>query len=345
MSKRVTIKDVATEAGVSVTTVSFVLNGKGGGVSQSTKERIFCAAEKLRYTPNHTARSLVMGRTNMIGVIVPSITNTFFAELVRNLQRRFAKQGYDIILSNNEESARKDLKSIDLLAGRNIDGIMLTPSAESLSPENIGLLKEAIGKLSVPCLFLDRYVHGYPHVSLDNSASAYSLTDYLVSRGHTKIGVVTGPMQLNSSANRLKGLRKRLSESGLTLCESCLFEGQYDLETGERAAEYFLQTDVTAVVAFSDIQAYGIYKRLKECGKRVPEDLSVVGIDDNVYSALLDRPLTTMRQPIAELADAAVMRLVQMMNGEELSPLPKMQAQLVERESVKLLHGKAEEEE
>ena len=111
MVKNVTIKDVAREAGVSITTVSFILNGKANSVPMKTKERVYRVIEKLQYIPNTTARSLAMGRTNMIGVIVPPITNFFFAELVRFLQQKFAQYGYEILLSNNEEKAEKDLKT------------------------------------------------------------------------------------------------------------------------------------------------------------------------------------------------------------------------------------------
>ena len=337
MVKRVTIKDVANEAGVSVTTVSIVLNGKGQSVPQITQKRILKAVEKLHYTPNYSARSLVTGKTNTVGVIVPSITNTFFAELVKLLQKKFASRGYDIILSNNEESAKKDLKYISLFSGRNVDGIVFTPSAESLMPENAQNVKNAISKLTIPCLFLDRYISGYPNVSIDNAKSAYLLTDYLLNSGHEKIGVVTGPKMLNSSANRLKGLKKRLAESNIVLCEQNVFEGQYDIETGERATERFIDTDVTAIFAFSDMQAYGVYKKLKELGKHVPEDMSVVGFDDNVYSSLLDKPLTTMRQPLDEIAENTVETMLELINGKKFQAKEKVPATLVKRESVKRL--------
>lgn len=335
MAKKVTIKDVATEAGVSVTTVSIVLNGKGDSVPECTQKRILDAVKKLNYTPNYSARSLVTGKTNTIGIIVPSITNTFFAELVRLLQKKFSKHGYDIILSNNEERADKDLKYIDLFSGRNIDGIIFTPSAQSLTSENAKKVKSVINKLTVPLIFLDRYIDGYQHISIDNSESAYRLADYLVGCGHKKIGVVSGPQILNSSANRLKGLKKRLAEENIELSDENVYEGQYDIETGERATEKFINGDVTAIFAFSDIQAYGVYKKLKEMGKSVSEDVSVVGFDDNVYSSLLDKPLTTMRQPLEELASSAVDTMLELLNGETVTQKQKPSAILIERDSVK----------
>lgn len=335
MIKRVTIKDVAEKAGVSVTTVSIVLNGKGESVPKSTQERILKAVEQLHYTPNYSARSLVMGQTNTVGIIVPSITNTFFAELVRFMQKEFAKRGYDIILCNNEERADNDLKYINLFSGRNVDGIVFTPSAESLLPENATRLKETIKKLTIPCIFLDRYISGYTHISIDNMQSAYHLADYLLSLGHKNIGVVTGPKILNSSTNRLNGLKKRLLEDGIVLSDENVFEGQYDIETGEKATELFINSDVTAIFAFSDMQAYGVYKKLKELGKHVPEDMSVVGFDDNVYSSLLDKPLTTMRQPIEEISESVVETMIKLISGERFEKIEKIPASLVKRESVK----------
>ncbi|MBQ8406912.1 MAG: LacI family DNA-binding transcriptional regulator [Clostridia bacterium] len=338
-SKKTTIKDVAKKAGVSVTTVSLVLNGKGISVPESTKERIYRAAEELRYTPNFTARSLVMGRTNMIGVVVPAVTNVFFAELVRSLQKEFSFYGYDIVLCNNEETAEKDSKYISLLAGKNIDGLIVAPGAESLSENKVDELKETLSKLHIPYLFLDRYVAEFaPRVSVDNRRSAYVLADYLLKKGHKKIGVITGPMQLNSSFNRLKGFRERFAEEGLDIDEDKVFVGRYDVESGEKAAQELLKTDVTAICAFSDMQAYGVYKKVKELGKRVPEDISVVGFDDNVYSSLLDKPLTTMRQPIDELAAAAVEIMTALIERKEVVKTRKFPARLIERESVKTLN-------
>ncbi|MCI8459724.1 MAG: LacI family transcriptional regulator [Clostridia bacterium] len=333
-----TIKDVAKAANLSVTTVSFVLNGKGDAIPDATKEQVYSAVERLNYCPNYTARSLVTQKTNMIGIIVPEITNSFFAELVHRLQNGFSAQGYDIILCDNEETVEKDLRYINLLAGRNVDGLILAPSGASLLPENTVKIQNALRSLSMPVLFLDRYFGDFaPHVSVDNCTSAYSVTDYLLQKGHKKIGVVTGAMRLNSSFNRLKGVRKRLAEDGIQLPDANIYEGQYDIATGERAAEKFMQTDVTAIFAFSDMQAYGIYKKLKEHGKRVPDDVSVVGFDDNVYSVLLDKPLTTMRQPMEKLAADAVRSMLRMIRKEPYEKPTKSAAELIERESVKKL--------
>ena len=337
MAKRVTIKDVASAADVSVTTVSIVLNGKGSSVPKSTQERIFEAASNLNYVPNHSARSLVTGETKTVGIIVPSITNFFFAELVRLLQKKFSMRGYDIMLSNNEERADNDLKYIDLLASRNVDAIIFTPSAETLLPQNTQAVKDLIDKLTIPCLFLDRYISNYEHISVDNASSTYLLADYLIGCGHTKIGVISGPQILNSSANRLKGVRERYLKEDIYLADESVYFGQYDIETGEKATEKFVQDGVTAIFTFSDMQAYGVYKKLKQLGKRVPEDISVVGFDDNVYSSLLDKPLTTMRQPLEELAEDTVNSTLDLIAGRPLKKICKRTATLIKRESVKMI--------
>lgn len=334
--KKTTIKDVATAAEVSATTVSLILNGKGHSVPEATKERVLRAVEALHYCPNYTARALVMRRTNMIGMIVPDVTNSFFAELVHLIQKKFSAHGYDIILCNNEEKTDKDLRYVHLLAGRNIDGLILTPGAESLHADNARKLQETLSGLTVPFLFLDRYFGDFaPHISVDNSTSGYRLAEYLLRHGHRKIGIVTGSMRLNSSFNRLKGFRKKLEEEGIDIPPAYIYEGRYDIETGERAAEQLLKTDVTAIFVFSDMQAYGVYKKLKELGKRVPDDMSVVGFDDNLYSALLDKPLTTMRQPLEELATDTVESMLALIRKQPYEKPRKVAAKLIERESVR----------
>ena len=206
--KRTTIKDVASLADVSAATVSIVLNGKGDSVPDSTKERIRRAAAKLNYMPDFNARAMVTRRTNIIGIIAPDISNSFFAELVRCIQLELNQYHYDIILCNSEEKTENDLRYIRLLAGRNVDGLILTMSAESLTDENEPLMRKTLADTHVPYLFLDRYYKGdKPKVVVDNAGSSYQIAKYLLDCGHTRIGVITGPMNLNSSYNRMKGLK------------------------------------------------------------------------------------------------------------------------------------------
>ena len=336
--KRTTIKDVASLADVSAATVSIVLNGKGDSVPDSTKERIRRAAAKLNYMPDFNARAMVTRRTNIIGIIAPDISNSFFAELVRCIQLELNQYHYDIILCNSDEKTENDLRYIRLLAGRNVDGLILTMSAESLTDENEPLMRKTLADTHVPYLFLDRYYKGdKPKVVVDNAGSSYQIAKYLLDCGHTRIGVITGPMNLNSSYNRMRGLKKAMEEKGLTLDPECVYEGRYDFESGVKGADLLVGKGVTAIFAFSDMQAYGIYESVRRQGKRVPEDVSVIGFDDSFYSSLLETPLTTVRQPLREMAREACRMILDLVNGGSTDCEARLTAEVIVRSSVKKL--------
>lgn len=334
--KKTTIKDVALHAGVSMTTVSMVLNGKDSTIPETTRQRVWASAQALRYNCDFNARAMVTGRTNLIGLVIPDISNAFFAECVRHIQVELAKHGYDVVLCNSEEKAANDLRYVQLLAGRNVDGIILAPSAESLTDEKVDNLHTLLSDLGVPFVFLDRYYStAEAKVVTSNEESSYRISRYLLECGHTKIAAVTGPLTLNSSFNRLQGLKRAMKEFGLTLSDENIYEGKYDFETGFHAGMKLLKTDVTAVFAFSDMQAYGIYEAGRRLNKRIPDDISVVGFDDSFYSVMQRPPLTTMRQPLKEIAKEAcriILDCVEDREGERSVGLP---AELIIRESVK----------
>lgn len=338
--KKATIKDVAFHAGVSPATVSMVLNSKDANIPESTRKRVLSAARAVQYYTDYNARAMVTGKTNLIGVVIPDITNAFFAECVRYIQTELAKRRYDVVLCNSEEKAESDFRYLRLLAGRNVDGIILAPSAESLTGGRAEELHELLSDLHVPCVFLDRYSgQDDAKVIVSNEESSYRIARYLLECGHRKIAAVTGPLTLNSSFNRLKGLKRAMGEYSLELLPQNIYEGKYDFETGLAAGLKLMQTDVTAVFAFSDIQAYGIYEAGRRLKKRIPDDISVVGFDDNFYSSMLETPLTTMRQPLKQIAEEAcriILDLVEDREGEKSIGLP---AELVIRDSVKKIEA------
>lgn len=333
--KKATIKDVALRAGVSPTTVSMVLNGKDAALPERTCERVRAAAAELDYNTDILARALVTRKTNIVGVVVPDISNAFFSEAVRHIQVEIARYGYDIILCNSEERAENDYRYIRLLAGRNVDGLILTPSAEAFTAENAEKMKRLLTGLRIPYLFFDRYyADGGTRVAVDNEASSYAATQYLLENGHERIGVIAGPLTLNSSRNRLKGVRRALSERGLSLSDDCVYEGKYDFATGVNGGAMLLEKGVTAVFAFSDMQAYGVYESAKRAGKRIPDDVSVMGFDDNIYSSVLEVPLSTMRQPVETIAKEVCRAILALIEDEDMEAPACCPAQLVRRSSV-----------
>ena len=336
--RKATIKDVALRADVSPTTVSMVLNGKDASIPEETRKRVRDAAAELDYSFDYTARAMVTRKTNIIGIVIPDISNIFFAESVRHIQVELARQGYDIMLCNSEEKAENDMRYIRLLAGRNVDGLILTPSAEALTGGNAERIGSMLQGLRVPYLFLDRYFGGTePKVAVDNEESSYRAAKYLIDCGHRKIGAISGPLVLNSSYNRLKGLKRALEEAGLSLPAEYLYEGKYDLETGRKGGKLLMKKDVTAIFAFSDMQAYGVYESAKRVGKRIPEDISVAGFDDTFYSSLIETPLTTVRQPVKKLAQEACRTILSLIAGREDVKDVHLPAELIVRDSVRKL--------
>lgn len=333
--KTTTLKDVATTCGVSSTAVSLVLNNKPSNLSEKTKQLITDTAKALGYRPDPTARSLATKKTNTIGVIIPDISNAFFSEAVRHIQIELSKYGYDMFLCNSEEKFSNDLKYLELLMSRNVDGLILTMSAESITPTHQEAIKSILNDSKIPFVLFDRFFDGIESkVFVDNEASGYDMAKHLIANGHKEIGVITGPLMLNSSRDRLKGVQKALDEAGLSLKKDNIVTGFYDMETGRIGAKQLLNK-VTAIFAFNDLQAFGVIDSAKDMGIRIPDDVSLVGFDDIFYSAILETRLTTVRQPIYDMSKAIstlLMKMVQDIHHHEEIRLP---ATLIQRSSVK----------
>jgi len=338
MKKKTTIKEVAEKVGMSVTTVSLVLNDKADNIPESTRAKIKQAAAELNYQPNYSARSLLTGKTNTIGIIIPDISNSFFSEIVRRTQIELNKYGYDIILCNSEEQMENDIRYINWLGGKKVDGLILTLSAQSMEEANRGKVGSLLESLDIPYIFLDRYIPGdAPKVFVDNEASGRKVAQMLYEAGHRKIGVITGQMCLNSSENRLSGVKKQLEEHGVSLDDGNIYYGKYNVRTGRDGAAALIKNGVTAIFAFNDLQAYGVISYLKENGVRVPEDVSVVGFDDDEFSVIVEPKLTTVKQPIHEISLSICKTMLAVLNGESYDIQTKLATELVLRDSVKVI--------
>ncbi len=334
---KVTIKDIAQATNLSIATVSLVINGKGDSIPECTRQRIFDAAAQMHYHPDHAARSLVTGKTQTIGVIVPDISNGFFAEMVHHLQLELNKYSYDIILCSSEEKMSNDMKYIKLLSGRNVDGLVLTMSAESMEAGNRTEICNTLREAAVPYIFFDRYLTGGDYaVSADNKDSGYQIARLLLQHGHRSIGVITGPVSLNSSINRLAGFEKALQEQGIVLPPEHIFHGQYNADTGYAGACRLLQNkNITAIFAFNDLQAFGVMRYAREQGIDIPGDVSLVGFDDTYFASMTEPALTSIKQPVREMARAASQMIVSIIDGEECEKIVKLPTQLIERNSVR----------
>lgn len=314
---RATIRDIAEKAGVSITTVSLVLNGKELRIASATKKKIIRIANELNYRPNQLAVGLITKKTNTIGLIVPDISNTFFGEVAKGAEKEASSCAYNIILCNTNDNPDKDVEYLNILLDRGVDAVIMVPSAnsaDSMAKKCLNLMEQC----QKPLVLVDRIKMGEKHtsISVDHEQGGYIATKYLIENGHTRIGCITGPLGMLNSRLRFLGYKKALKDSDIRFQAKYVEEGNYHVEDGERLAEGLFENKVTAIFAFNDLMAYGVYKAAAKHGCRIPEDISVVGFDDLFYSGIMEVPLTTIHQPSYEIGEAAVKRIAELVKDE-----------------------------
>lgn len=333
--KRLTLKDVADACGVSTTAVSFVLNDKPSNISEATREKILRTAKEMNYQFNGVARALAIRKTNIIGIIIPDISNAFFSESILHMQVELNKNGYEVIFCNSEDKFENDLKYLKILLSRQVDGLILTISSESMVHDNWRTIQAMLKENEVPHVLYDRYYPGDDaKVYVNNEQSAYDLTKYLIANGHRRIGLIAGPMTLNSAQGRLLGAKKALNEANITFSDDLIYYGKYDIETGHLGAEKLLG-NVSAIFAFNDLQAYGVIDKARNRNITIPQDLSLIGFDDIFYSSILSTKLTTVKQPLEEMSLAACNLLIELINNTSKNKEISLPGKFIVRDSVK----------
>lgn len=309
----VTIHQVAREAGVSPSTVSNVLNGRSGRMLPQTRERIEQAIERLGYRPNRAARQLRTGRIQVIGLVVPSVANPFWGTFARHLEGAALAQGYHVLLCNSERDPQRERRYLDELWADGIRGVVLCSSLPSLE-HVLPLVDSGLGLVA-----FDRTAQaGDPdtlvNISVDNVVGAGMATRHLLELGHRRIAFVSGSMRSVNRRERFRGFTDTLDEAGLGHhVWSGPPDGPFgDLDVaglGRTAAHDLLSAKrddrPTAIVAINDMCALGVCAGVRDLGLRVGADVSVVGFDDIVLADLAAPPLTTVRQPLAEMAASA----------------------------------------
>ncbi len=330
--KRVTIKDVAIEAGVSVTTVSHVIN-ETRYVNPDTKLKVQNALEKLGYRPNSVARSLRMGTTKTIGLIVPDASNLFFAEVARKIEDFGYQQGYSVILGNSDNDSDKQTNYINTLIAKQVDGVIFISAGGEVQD-----LQQLLGN-NIPVVVADRDVplEMVDVVLLDNEKAGYDATHHLLNLGHECIACITGPNDLSPSMLRVEGYRRALSERGIAFREDLIKAGDFRFKSGEVAMRELLKQSCrpTAVFILNDMMAIGAMTAARKEGLSVPYDLSVVGFDDIEIASAVIPALTTIAQPFDKLAESATSLLIERMKGESTQEKKRiiLDATLVVRES------------
>lgn len=327
MKGRATIKQVAQAAGVSVATASVALNDKPG-VSEQTRERVVQVARELNYVANDSARFLKTLRSNNLGLIVPDIENPFYGSLVRAFNHHAEQYGYRILLGVSEEDSNREAELINALVGKGVDGILLAPAATSYqSPGHLRMLQ----RLRVPTLFCTSYVPGIdaPCVMCDLRRGAYEMVSYLLRRGCRRIFLLTTERSMLYSQWRIDGYRQAFADAGLVCDPSWIYETNPRLEFGYQFVRQAWKRRPDAIFAINDFMAMGVMKALREMHVRIPEDVSVAGCDDLIFSQLMAVPLSTVQQPVEQMCERSVKSLVSMIeHGEHPEPLQLLEPQM-----------------
>lgn len=303
-----TIVDVAKAAGVSVSTVSHVIN-KTRFVSEEVTQRVCKAIEELNYQPNAVARSLRTRRSRIIGVVVSDITNPFFTSSVRAIEDEALKHGYNIILCDTYEQPEREREYLDILVSRQVEGIIVSPSTENAS------VISSIAREGMPVVFLDREIAG-THVDIvecDSERDAYVATTYLINQGHSRIGIICGRLDVSTGALRLAGYNKALVEHGITVDERLVKIANYKRELAYAQTLQLLDAEAppTSLLVCNNTMIIGALAAIRDLGVKIPDDLSLVGFDDPEWASLMYPPLTVVSQPVRELGVKATQLLIE----------------------------------
>jgi LacI family transcriptional regulator len=329
-----TIRDVAEAAGVSVTTVSHVMNGTRH-VAPATSERVLGAVTYLGYRPSAVARALKGERTATLGMLVTSSTNPFFAEVIRGVEEACFERGYSLILGNTGDVGERLESYLTTLYSKRIDGlVVMTTNAEHEFLRRLGRDR------SIPVVAIDTLdIPGVTTVNDDSLAGGRIAAEFLLDQGLSRIGAVTGPRDHPRSHQRLDGFMAALRERGIDLDPRFIVPADLTVAGGFSAMQRLLrQSDgpPEAIFCLNDLMAFGGLCALDQAGLAVPRDISVIGYDDIEYAAFMVPPLTTVRQPASEIGRGAAEALIeQVTTGAPVQRAIEFKPQLVERQSVR----------
>lgn len=328
----VTIKDIAKLSGVSTATVSKVINHKDNDIGKSTIERVKKIIEEQKYSPNIVARSMITKKTKTIGLVIPDVRNPFFTDLARGAEDVANERGYSLLFCNTDDDLKKEIKYINNLIEKQIDGIALAGAAirdQSLE-ENMDI--------KIPIVSLDRnvYFKGIEgKIEVDNFSGAYDAVNHLVQLGHKKIMFLSGQVNIKLSMDRLEGYKRALLDNSIDYNENLVVVGRYSSEFGyETMKNMELDKEITAIFCGNDLIAIGAMNALKEKLISIPEDISIVGFDDIYISTLVSPPLTTVRQPSYEIGYLAIETLIDILEcKKDFSKKVEIKLELKIRES------------
>lgn len=313
----ITIYDVAREANVSMATVSRVVNGNPN-VKPVTRKKVLEVIERLGYRPNAVARGLASKKTTTVGVIIPDISNIFFAELARGIEDIATMYKYNIILSNSDQNPEKELHLLNTMLGKQVDGIVFMSG--NITNEHV----EEFEKSPVPIVLAGSIEESnkIPSVNIDYEKAVFDSVKEFTDKGHKKIAFVIGPLhEPKNSEKKLKGYKRALEEAGIPFNEELVVEGDYTYDSGLEAFEKLVESDdqPTAILVGSDEMALGVVHGAEDKGYKIPEDFEVITSDNTRLSLMVRPQLTTVVQPLYDIGAVAMRLLTKLMNKEQVS--------------------------
>jgi len=326
-----TLRDVAREAQVDVSTASRALNGRAG-VKKELRERVRAVARRLNYRPNLVARGLVTGRSSVIGLLISDIRNPFMAELARAAEDAACRAGYDIILCNSDLNPAKQMRYFLSLLDQRVGGVVMN-SVAALGRED----RERIAQSRIPVVLLSRPPRdcSFSSVRCNNERGGYLAGAYLAGLGHTKVAHLTSAVQHPNLRERWQGFSRAMQQVRKGR-RPVLLRGAHNFRGGFEMAQRLLEKHpkVTAIFAANDSIAFGAASALHAAGVRIPEDISLIGFDNVEMASIVQPPLTTISLPISEIGKAAVDIIVRQISGKDQVPEHRtFDVRLVERES------------
>jgi LacI family transcriptional regulator len=336
-NNRITLEDVAREANVSSATVSRVVNNKGY-VSAEVRDRVMAALVRTGYVINRQARGLASGRSQVVGLVVPDLDTSYIGEIVRGIDEELAAVSYDLMLYTTHHRKQRESAFVTTITSGFADGLLL------VLPTNPGAYLETFRRRGFPFVLID---HGGiddrgPSIGATNEQGAYDATLYLIGLGHERIGFVTGNLAMGSAVDRLHGYKRALAEHGIGEDAALVREGDFHQPRGYDSACELLALDAppTAIFASNDVSAFGVMEAVRDSGRRIGSDISIVGFDDIPSASMVHPPLTTVRQPLEDMGRQATRMLLGMIQGpEEPAARIELPTVLVIRESCRMRAG------
>lgn len=332
-----TIKDVAKKANVSIATVSRVINDLGG-YGPATKDKVLKAIQELNYQPNGLARSLINKKSETIAVLFPSVSNMFSSSILKGVEDLVHQRGSSVIVCNTASKGEKTLKYLKVLQEKRIDGIIFV--SEIITDEYY----EVLSKMNVPIVLVstESYRYSLPYVKVNDRHAAYSATEYLIEKGHRRIGMVSGnPSDTIAGQPRIEGYKDTLKAYGIPVEEKNIVTSRgFSFEDGFQGLMKLMSSasELTAVFLASDEMAVGALSAAYQMGIKVPDDLSIIGYDNLPLAEMSIPPLTTVAQPLEEMGEKAASMLFKMLETGETSESRIIGHSIVERQSVKKIN-------